>query len=364
MAFRVSAGNRTCKALNFTLRLKEPERRPDLYIRDLHVDNDYGYGYGYEGLEFLSRDRIDIDVRLENGHFQDFISGTGVPVTVDLHYARETQNFTEWFLLARLETPNEMSNWSYTGVVYRWDTSELDLEDSEKFRFKAVVDPDDIIFEWNETNNELAPDSQIEIWNETLFIPEVHFVGDIIVEHGKPPLLVDTDVEIDVLLENSGLGDASAIRVLFYLDGIQKRESLYFHLGSGERGKLSDLASSFYWSPYPAGHYEIKLKITYYDRGRQEYTEEIETEIEVNDSDSPPPPPPPPTPASPEIDWVRILAILGGGFIIFLVFLGVVFRLDRGEEERDRKNRKLMVAIEDESPSGQEHVSSEENKEP
>jgi len=108
---------------------------------------------------------------------------------------------------------------------------------------------------------------------------DVSFSGNIIFEYEGAKLKENTEVTIDILLQNTGDGRVEDLSVELYID-----YSLYkvfnFDLESGESRYLSEGTSAISWLPTIAGTYSIKLMYFYSHEG-EDYVGSIETDIEV-----------------------------------------------------------------------------------
>ena len=278
LKFKVSDGKAESDSIFFTLEIKETEKKPELHPLDIEVEDEDGN----PKTEFEKGDVISISFEIENDDESGYGEDTEGAVSVKILYALKSENYGTWYLLYETDTGSKLNNNDKKLISYDWDTSEFSSDD---YKIKVVVDPDNEISEWDETNNEKEFDQLITLEEAaTTKNPVVSFSGEIILEFENSetsPPRENMDITIDITIQNTGDGDSDYTRVTLYIDNKEKSSTNYFTIKAGETKKLSELTDPFLWSPSTAGTYNIKLELTYYDSGGTSHTIEISKDVTV-----------------------------------------------------------------------------------
>ncbi len=327
LLFRVADGKKESPLLRFSLDLEKTEFHPELHARDFQVEDEDGRNEDY----FEKGSVITLVCEVENNDNSGYGEDTERSVLVSFFYAAEP-NFDEWEHLGKKATRYALADKSNSKLSFDWDTSELEFEGERQFKFKAIIDPGDEIEEWNEENNEMSFNELVTVYYFPVYPPDLSFDGDITLSYLGEQLLVNTDVNIDVHLENLGLGDASNVRVYFYVDGIREGNTRYFDVAAQSEDLLSvhlefQDGAAFQWSPSQAGNYTLSLELIYRDLEGNEHSDESRLEnVQVKEI----PPPEPPEDSDPDIfntdGWSQTqLFMLVGGVAGALLVAGAVF---------------------------------------
>ena len=271
LKFKVADGTAESTSLSFTIEIAETEEKPELHPLDIVVEDENGD----PATEFEKGDTIELSVEVENKDDSGYGADTAAAVSVKFYYARGEESYNTWHELEATDTGSKIIDNGKARVSYTWDTTSFD---PDGYKIKVVVDEADAVNEWDEGNNEETFDTIIDIEDTAQQgNPIVTFSGDIIFDYVGEKLKENTDVTVDVSIQNTGDGEAKNARVHFYIDNIKKASSPYFDLGVAETKKLSELAQTFPWSPSTAGGYDIKLELEYFDSQNVEHKETKES---------------------------------------------------------------------------------------
>ena len=260
LMFMVSDGSSESTKLNFVVEIKDTEKKPELHPVDFLVEDEDGN----PETDFEKGDIIEVQMDVENKDDSGFGANTDTAVKVTFYYALDSESYATWYELYDTDTGTAVKNNDKKLVPYSWDTSDFT---PDTYKIKVVVDEDDDISEWDEDNNE-------EIFSDLIYLdpsgtegnPIVSFKDDITFEYDGAKIMENDEVTIDVLIQNTGDGDATNVQVHLYIGNKKKTpSSSFFDVQVGETKKLSELSQAFLWSPSLKGNYDIKLEIVYYD---------------------------------------------------------------------------------------------------
>ena len=284
LKFRVADGYSESGSIFFTLEVKETEKKPELFLNDLTIENEDGEDAGESVI--TKGDELTIDVYVRNEDDSGYGAATDSNVMVNLYYALKSDSY-EWQLFDDMPIDfGRINDKGQKRETFYWETDDSAFSPDE-YKIKAVIDEDNDISEWDEDNNEGTYDGIIDLEEfiepaapdlklKDLTITPILFEDDTRTDLDE--IRVNDDVEIDVTIENIGEGDADTVFVELYLDGNKEKASSSFSVAVGNTTKLSWTSKgAFSWSPADADTYDIKLELTYYHEGVA-YTEEIEEE--------------------------------------------------------------------------------------
>jgi len=275
LKFKVADGTAESTSLVFTIKIADTEKKPELHPLDIVVEDENGD----PATEFVKGDNIEISVEVENKDDSGYGTDTAAAVSVKVYYSRGEENYATWHELEDTDTGSKINDNSKARVTYTWNTENVA---PDGYKIKVVVDEGNAVKEWDEGNNEETFGSIIDIEEAGQEgSPILSFSGDIIFDYVGDKLKENTEVTIDVSIQNTGDGEAQNARVHFYIDNIKKATSTYFDLGVLETKKVSELALAFTWSPGTAGTYNIKLELEYLDSDNVEHKVPIDTDVQV-----------------------------------------------------------------------------------
>jgi len=274
LKFKVADGTTESSALEFKVTVEETEEKPELHPLEIIVEDEDGNA----ATEFEKGDAIEIKVDVENKDDSGYGAGTDAAVGVKFYYAKGSESYNTWYELETTDTGSKLNDNDKKTIFYSWDTTDVAVG---SYKIKAVVDEDNAVNEWDEDNNEEIFDAIIDVEEPAQEgSPIVSFTGDIIFEY-TGDLKENTEVTIDVTIQNNGDGEAQSVQVIFFIDGTEKTRSPGFNIGVGESKKLSEFTQAFSWSPSTQGSYDIKLKYTYYHGGSEDSGEISADDVEV-----------------------------------------------------------------------------------
>lgn len=319
LKFKVSLNLSESRPLNLTIVVNETKRRPELHFLEFAVENEDGE----PDTIFEVGELLMLSAFIENNDTGGYGADTQENVTVQFYYAMESENFTIWHEIGTsYKTPLLKDN-SGRSFVYDWDSSGL-VRDN--YRVKVVVDLENTVEEWNETNNEMVFEGLIEIQAGA---PYVRFGGEIIFEPEGGRIAVDGVTLIDAVLSNDGGVDAENVHVNLYIDGVYKKSSELFTIPDNQELRLSDTrGGAFVWSPLDFRYYEIKLELVYDPMGLEERViKEEDVHVRYRLIRRPPDPPDDPTFTYPPRDTTHTPVYRTPGFFIGVVIVYIILIL-------------------------------------
>jgi len=320
LKFKVILNLSESRPLNITIVVNETGRRPELHFLGFTVENEDEE----PDTIFAVGELLMLSAFIENNDTGGYGADTKENVTVQFYYTMESENFTIWHEIGTIYKTPLLKDNSGRSFVYDWDSSGL-VRDN--YRVTVVVDLENTVEEWNETNNEMVFEGFIEIQAGA---PYVRFGGEIIFEPEGGRIAVDGVTLIDAVLSNNGGVDAENVHVNLYIDGVYKKSSELFTIPDNQDLRLSDTSGgAFVWSPPDFGAYDIKLVLVYDFHGypKKEEVEEEDVYVRYRLIRRPPPPPDDPTFTYPSRDTTHTPVYRSLGFYIGVVIVYIVLVL-------------------------------------
>ena len=266
LKFRVADGIAESDSIFFTLEVKETEKKPELYVDAIAVENEDGEPA--VDADIYKGDELRISAFIRNHDESGYGAATTRDIEVNIYYAVKSEDYDTWHIFD--DMPINIGKIAKEGqkqAEIDWATSESEFSPDE-YMIRVVVDEDDKEEEWDEENNEDEYEGIIDV--QEFIPPAAPVIAMRDIELSLSSIAVNDDVEIDVTIENTGEGDAENVFIKLYIDDTYKKASSSFTVVSGNTTKLSYTSNgAFVWAPSEEGTYDIKLELTYYHEGEE-----------------------------------------------------------------------------------------------
>ena len=195
-------GKESATSVDFTIRVKSPERKPDLTVGEIDYQNNNANKANYE-----VGDTIIVQPKIRNEGENDTTSG----FMVLLEYS--TDNGQTNSELVELEITDPIPSSNFELLTYNWVTTGF-AEGQYKIRVTADInDAVDEDFEDNNQNttNLISLEENVEDGDPILSIDSV--VAD------KIEVYVNEPLNITVTVKNDGTGDGTYVDIYYYIAG-------------------------------------------------------------------------------------------------------------------------------------------------
>ena len=220
-------------SLNFTIRIRRAEPRPDLTVGEINYENKNNNKANYE-----VGDIIIVQPKIKNEGAND----TTIAFNVLIEYS--TDNGASYQELTRMGINDSISSGNFKLLTYNWDTGRFAIG---QYKIRVTADFENSVNETMEDNN-LNSTNSISLEHGGHVHPNLAFDG---VWAERTQIFPNYEINITISVRNIGDGDARYVDIHYFLDGEHQyfrtidsilagyNETIHFTFSSDSKGSFN-----------------------------------------------------------------------------------------------------------------------------